>query len=358
MVIKMKKLYLFLDEVKDNLGDIILNTAIMTFAAVFISFALFAVNDFLSSLLYYTNPNTVGTVKIFSFSGANEPATEITGDYPELEYSVDAALYSEAVSSPNGVSLITLSDSFFDSKLGLGDSRLYKELSDVSEGVKLIAAKDSGLKKGQKVTLSDGTDCTVAAVWDSSAPYDLINIMVIGKGVIALNSALDCGGFQPYSNVRVGKTADPDAFIAKYSDIVRQQGLELSRYDGLKDTASKFEGSITLTVLSVAVFVTACVAILINNYLSYEKRKKTYELLLTFGSRRKTFLFISLLTRILQLIVSAAACFGVSDIISSFMGSPMFSSGTAFAAILTVALLSAVGLLRTYAFLKKTEAAR
>lgn len=357
----MKKLYLFWDEFKDNFSDIALNTVIITFAAVFISFALFAVKEYISSLLYYMNPNAQGMVKICSISSNGEPAAEITESYPEMDYCIDAVFYNDAVALAGNISLCTVSKDFFSNDLGLTRNGLYEELTDNSQSIKVIATKKSGLNNGQKFSLNDGTKCVVAEVWDNNAVYNMINGFVINeKAVIVLDSAINAKEFEIFCRVRIGKVSSmsTEEFVKKYDNEITAKDMIVFEFDGFDSVANEFSGSITLTILSAAVFFTACVAILINNYLSYEKRKRTYEILLLLGSRRKALLLNSILTRIVQLIVVTFASFAVSYAISCFINDTVFSSSSTCCAIGIVGLLSLVGLMRTYLFLKKTETAR
>ena len=115
--------------------------------------------------------------------------------------------------------------------------------------------------------------------------------------------------------------------------------------------ASDYEGQVTMTLLGAVIFLTACAAIIINNYLSFEKRKKTYEILTTLGARKKLFIFNSLMTRVLQLILSSALSCALSLAVERILRVEIVSVSSIFIAFGIVALLLAAGIVR-YCFFR------
>lgn len=115
--------------------------------------------------------------------------------------------------------------------------------------------------------------------------------------------------------------------------------------------ASDYEGPVTMTLLGAVIFLTACAAIIINNYLSFEKRKKTYEILTTLGARKKLFIFNSLMTRVLQLILSSALSCALLLAVERILRVEIVSVSSIFIAFGIVALLLAAGLVR-YCFFR------
>lgn len=350
----MNKLYFFIDDLKSNVGDFVINTLIITFAAVFINFALYSVSDYLASMSYYFNPNTQNIIKLLRMAESEE---EII-DFEELDYRIDECFYQGALA---GGELITVSEKYLDEELGLISAELGRKMRDTSEAVQVIAFSDSGLSKGSTGTLANGVKYTVAEVFDNSAPSYLISgFYGTLKSIVALDTAIDTEGFGLNGKAVIGKLngISTDGFKEKYGDGLEESGWIATGFNGFEAIASEYESSVTMTLVGSVVFLTACVAILINNYLSYEKRKRAYEILLTVGARRKLFIFSSMLTRLLQLAAAAVLSVAVAFLGQLLIGSQLFSMFSFVISVAVTAVLLGVGLARYAWFVKRTEAAR
>ena len=354
----MKKVFLFFDELKDNLADFIINTLIITLAAVFISIAVHSVEDYMTSLAYYLNPNTGNIVKITPQSPESVYDKELF-DIEEFEYSFTASIYEGAVKG-SSISLVTVPEDFFDKGLGLSGGVSYDTVSDTSKGINVIAIADANLSEGTEGTLADGTPYFVVKKWESNSPYLLLTgIHTPANAMIALDSAVNTEGLQLWSQTVVGKiNISYERFVEKYQETMLENGWAVMSFNGTVMVAGEFESSVMLTLLGTVIFLTACIAIIINNYLSYEKRKRAYEILITLGARRKVFMINSLLTRTAQLTLSVGLSAAAFAAVEAVFGTEMVSTGSVLIAFGAVTLLLAGGFVRYVFFLKRTGAVR
>lgn len=355
----MKKLFLFLDELKDNLSDFIINTLIITFAAIFISIAVYSVSDYLTSLAYYLNPHTANVVQIVPI-GADSVYEDGLFDFDEFEYSFTSTLYADAFKYDPSMGLFVVSEEFFDESLGLAGGVSHDTLADNSEGINVIAVMSANKSENGGGSMKNGMPYTVVKKWESDAPYHLLaGIMLPSDAVIALEGAVDAEAFQLTARAVVGKiNVGFDEFKKKYQETLSEKGWAITKHNGLEAVASDFEGSVTMTLLGTVIFLTACAAMLVNNYLSYEKRKRAYEILLTLGARKKLFMFNSLMTRAAQLILSLALSYALSLAAEKILRVEIVSVASIFTAFGVVALLLAAGFVRYIFLLKITQAVR
>lgn len=353
----MKKLFLFIDELKDNISDFLINTLIITLAAVFISFAVYSISSYFDSMLYYVNPNTNNVVKIISLN-SDSTYDDIFFDFDEFDYHFTSTLYSKVFSNDPTQGLFVLSEEFFNENLGLADGDLHDILADTSQGVNTISVLGSDLYENSNGTMANGTMYTVVKKWHNNAPYYFLSgIIAPTSAVIALDSAVNTSEFQISSRVIVGKiNISFNEFCEKYQENLRDAGWIIVYFNGFETVANEYENAINMTVLGIVIFLTACIAIIINNYLSYERRKKTYEILITLGAHRKLFIFNSLMTRIVQLIFSLILSIIISLSAEWLLDAEIASARSIFIAFGIIGFLLAVGLIRYITFLRRTHA--
>lgn len=355
----MKRLYLFLDELKDNLSDFAVNTLIITFAAIFISLAVYSLSDYLSSMLYYFNPNTANVVKLISVS-SDSVYEEDFFDFDEFEYGFTSDLYNDVFMYDPSMALLVVSEEFFDESLGLSGGVSRDTLADNSEKIKVIAVSGENRSEGGGGSMKNGAGYTVAKKWENNAPYYLITGVVYSdRAVIALDGTVNTEGFQLLSRTVVGKINIPyNEFEEKYQDTLAEKGWAVTGFNGFEAVAAEFDRSVTLTVLGVVIFAAACAAMIINNYLSFEKRKRAYEILITLGARKKQFILNSSLTRGVQLVLSMTLSPALLAAAERFFGMKLFSASSMMLSVGIIALILGVGLVRYAFFLKRTQAAR
>lgn len=354
----MKKVFLFFDELKDNLSDFIINTLIITLAAVFISIAVHSVGDYMTSLAYYLNPNTGNIVKIIPQSPESVYDKELFA-LEEFEYSFTASIYEGAVKG-SSISLITVTEDFFDEGLGLSGGVSWDTVSEASGKINLIATAGADLSEGAEGTMADGTPYLVVKKWENESPYRLLSGMLTPtSAVIAIDSAVNTDGLQLWDQTVVGKiNISSERFIEKYQETMPEKGWAVISFNGIGMVAGEFESSVMLTLLGTVIFLTACIAIIINNYLSYEKRKRAYEILITLGARKRVFMINSLLTRMAQLMLSVGLSAAAFAAVEAVFGTEMVSAGSVLIAFGAVTLLLAGGFVRYVFFLRRTGAVR
>ena len=355
----MKKLFLFLDELKDNLSDFIMNTLIITFAAIFISIAVYSISDYLTSLAYYLNPNTANVVHIVP-TGADSVYEDGLFDFDEFEYSFTSTLYADAFKYDPSMGLFIVSGEFFDERLGIAGGVSYESLADNTVGVNVIAVVGADKSEGGGGSMKNDIPYTVVKKWEGNAPYHLLaGIMMPPSAVIALEGTVDTSTFQFTTRAVVGKINIGFAeFKKKYQEALSEKGWLITKHNGLESVSSDYESSVTMTLLGAVIFLTSCAAMIINNYLSFEKRKRTYEILITLGARKKQFMFNSLMTRAVQLILCLVLSCVISLSAEVILRVEIISAESIFIAIGIVAFLLAVGFVRYISFLKRTRAVR
>ena len=355
----MKKILLFLDELKDNLSDFIINTLIITFAAIFISIAIYSVSDYLTSLAYYLNPNTANVIQIVP-AGDDSVYEDGLFDFDEFEYSFTSTLYADAFKYNPSMGLFIVSGEFFDERLGLTDGVSYDTIADASDKINVIAVAGANMSEGSGGRMKNDMLYNVVKKWESNAPYRLLSgIMMPSSAVIALEGTVDTGTFQFTTMAVVGKiNIGFDEFKKKYQEDLSEKGWLIIKHNGLESVTSDYEDSVTMTLLGTVIFLTACAAMIINNYLSFEKRKRTYEILITLGARKKQFMFNSLMTRAAQLILCLVLSYTLSLAVEVILRVEIISAESIFTAVGIVAFLLAVGFLRYISFLKRTHAVR
>lgn len=295
----MKNLSLLKSEVKSSKGGETVIIIMLTAMIICANIMLVTVNEYIGSVIYFSNPKLQNAVKIHTYNELTDYSA--VKDCEESEYSFEVSQYQERFGA-----LYAVSKEFFSEELPFLSKSNIAAVKDIEgEYIPLLVNKETGLSVGDRGQLSDGTEYEVAGIVDEeNIQYMLYSATYSEKFAITVgNDRLS--NLTPMTNPILFMGLHGNTDIEEFDEKYYSNGFLVSAFEPFDIISNKFSDSITVSVIGIVVFLVSFFAVIINCYLVFCGKRRYYKALITVGGRKKIFLFNGAVIKAVQLLISS-----------------------------------------------------